>query len=64
MSFIEEVFEEIEEYGTAEIENVPSTEKGTSKDWIELEDRISLYVRENEVIMAESELNAALSALC
>ena len=44
--------------------DIPPEDKGTSKDWAILERKIALRVHENEIMMTQSELNAARSALC
>ena len=43
---------------------VPAELRPTAEDFGELERRIAMRVHENEVMMAESELLAARTALC
>ena len=44
--------------------SIQPEDRGTSNDWAVLERKIALRVHENEIMMTQSELNAARSALC
>jgi hypothetical protein len=65
MNFNEEIVKEFVELNLSGcVKNIPNEDKGTLKDWADLERKIELRVRENEIMMTQSELNAARSALC
>jgi hypothetical protein len=44
--------------------DIRQEDKGTPEDWAVLEKKIALRVHENEIMMTQSEMNAARSALC
>ena len=44
--------------------DIQQEDKGTLEDWAVLEKNIALRIHENEIMMTQSELNAARSALC
>ena len=64
MSFYKEIEREFKAAGIAGgIRPVPEELRPTREDYAELERRIAIRVRVNEVMMAESELLAARTAL-
>ena len=64
MNFYKEIEREFKEAGIlGGIYPVPEELKPTSEDYADLERRIGIRVHENEVMMAESELLAARTAL-
>ncbi len=65
MNFNEEIERELQDLNLGgKVVDIRPEDKGTSKDWAALERRIALRVHENEIMMTQSELNAARSALC
>lgn len=65
MDFNEEMEIEMRALGLGgRVVELDEKDKGTPLDWAMLERRIALRVHENEVMMTQSELNAARSALC
>ncbi|MCR5653858.1 MAG: hypothetical protein K6F88_08690 [Ruminococcus sp.] len=64
MTFNEEMEKELSEFTNAKRRIISDDERPTVEDWRCLEERIALYVRENESILSQSEINAARSALC
>ncbi|MCI6242098.1 MAG: hypothetical protein MR646_02145 [Agathobacter sp.] len=65
MNFNEEMDRELSDLNLGgKVVDIPPEDKGTSKDWAILERKIALRVHENEIMMTQSELNAARSALC
>lgn len=65
MNFNEEIERELQELNLGgKIVDIQPEDKGTRKDWAILERKIALRVHENEIMMTQSELNAARSALC
>ena len=64
MNFNKEMENELKEYGTVRLVKISDEDKASTADWENLERRISFYVSENEAILSQSDLNAALSALC
>ena len=65
MNFNEEIEMELQELNLGgHVVPIQSKDKGTSEDWAVLERKIALRVHENEIMMTQSELNAARSALC
>lgn len=65
MNFNEEMERELKELNLGgEVVLIQPEDRGTSNDWAVLERKIALRVHENEIMMTQSELNAARSALC
>ena len=65
MNFNEEMDRELSDLNLGgKVVDIPPEDKRTSKDWAILERKIALRVHENEIMMTQSELNAARSALC
>lgn len=65
MNFNEEMAIELQELNLGgKVVPIQSEDKGTPEDWAILERKIALRVHENEIMMTQSELNAARSALC
>lgn len=65
MNFNEEMERELKELGLGGgVVLIQPEDRGTSNDWAVLERKIALRVHENEIMMTQSELNAARSALC
>ena len=65
MNFNEEMDRELSDLNLGgKVVDIPPEDKGTSKDCAILERKIALRVHENEIMMTQSELNAARSALC
>lgn len=65
MNFNEEIEIELQELNLGgQVVPIQPEDKGTSEDWEILERKIALRVHENEIMMTQSELNAARSALC
>ena len=65
MNFNEEMERELRELNLGgRVVPIRPEDKGTSKDWAILERKIALRIHENEIMMTQSELNAARSALC
>lgn len=65
MNFNEEMERELKELGLGGgVVLIQPEDRGTSNDWAALERKIALRVHENEIMMTQSELNAARSALC
>ena len=65
MNFNEEIERELQELNLGgKVVDIQQADKGTPADWANLERRIALRVHENEIMMTQSELNAARSALC
>lgn len=65
MNFNEEMERELKELGLGGgVVLIQPEDRGTSNDWEVLERKIALRVHENEIMMTQSELNAARSALC
>lgn len=65
MNFNEEMERELKELNLGgRVVSIQPEDKGSSNDWAVLERKIALRVHENEIMMTQSELNAARSALC
>lgn len=65
MNFNEEMEIELKELNLGgQVVPIQPEDKGTLEDWAVLERKIALRVHENEIMMTQSELNAARSALC
>lgn len=65
MNFNEEIEIELKELNLGgQVVPIQPEDKGTLEDWAVLERKIALRVHENEIMMTQSELNAARSALC
>lgn len=65
MNFNEEIERELQELNLGgKVVPIQIEDRGTSNDWAVLERKIALRVHENEIMMTQSELNAARSALC
>ena len=65
MNFNEEMERELSDLNLGgKVLEIPTEDKGTPMDWATLERKIALRVHENEIMMTQSELNAARSALC
>lgn len=65
MNFNEEMERELKELNLGGgVVLIQPEDRGTSNDWAVLERKIALRVHENEIMMTQSELNAARSALC
>ena len=65
MNFNEEMEKELQELNLGgKVVQILPEDRGTPNDWAVLEKRIALRVHENEIMMTQSELNAARSALC
>ena len=65
MNFNKEMERELEELNLGgRVVSIQPEDRGTSNDWAVLERKIALRVHENEIMMTQSELNAARSALC
>lgn len=65
MNFNEEIEIELQELNLGgQVVPIQPEDKGTSEDWAILERKIALRVHENEIMMTQSELYAARSALC
>jgi uncharacterized protein YacL (UPF0231 family) len=65
MNFNEEIEGELRDLNLGgKVVAIRSEDRGTPKDWATLERKIALRVHENEIMMTQSELNAARSALC
>lgn len=65
MNFNEEIERELAGLNLGgKVVDIRQEDKGTLKDWAALERKIALRVHENEIMMTQSELNAARSALC
>lgn len=65
MNFNEEMERELKELNLGgRVVSIQPEDRGTSNDWAVLERKIALRVHENEIMMTQSELNAARSALC
>ena len=65
MNFNEEMEKELQELNLGgKVVDIRTEDKGTPDDWAALERKIALRVHENEIMMTQSELNAARSALC
>ena len=65
MNFNEEMERELSALNLGgKVVDIRPEDKGTSEDWAILERKIALRVHENEIMMTQSELNAARSALC
>ena len=64
MNFNEEIEIELRELNLGgKVVPIKQEDKGTPQDWANLESKIALRVHENEIMMTQSELNAARSAL-
>lgn len=65
MNFNEEMEIELQELNLGgQVVPIQPEDRGTSEDWAVLESKIALRVHENEIMMTQSELYAARSALC
>jgi hypothetical protein len=65
MNFNEEMERELRELNLGgQLESICTEDQGTPEEWAILEKKIALRVHENEIMMTQSELNAARSALC
>ena len=65
MNFNEEMQNELQELNLGgKVVSIRPEDQGTAEDWAVLEGKIALRVHENEIMMTQSELNAARSALC
>lgn len=65
MNFNEEIEKELRDLELGgKVVAIRPEDKGTPEDWAALERKIALRVHENEIMMTQSELNAARSALC
>lgn len=65
MNFNEEMERELKELNLGgRVVSLQPEDRGSSNDWAVLERKIALRVHENEIMMTQSELNAARSALC
>ena len=64
MNFNEEMERELQELNLGgRVVPIRPEDKGTLEDWAILERKIALRIHENEIMMTQSELNAARSAL-
>lgn len=65
MNFNEEMERELSDLKLGgKVVEIHQEDKGAPTDWAILERKIALRVYENEIMMTQSELNAARSALC
>ncbi len=64
MRFNSEIEIELRELGfKGKLVEIPEKDKGKPEDWMTLEKNITYRVRENEIMLTQSELIAAESAL-
>ena len=65
MNFNDEIAKEQEGLNLGgKVVDIQQEDQGTLEDWAVLEKNIALRIHENEIMMTQSELNAARSALC
>jgi hypothetical protein len=65
MNYNKEMASEFKKIGISfEVKKISNEKKGNYVDWNRLETKIACRTRENEIMLTQSELNAARSALC
>lgn len=65
MNYNKEMASEFKKIGIGfEVKKISNEKKGNYVDWNRLETKIACRTRENEIMLTQSELNAARSALC
>lgn len=62
MNYNEEIEKELKPLGLGgRLFEIPEEDRGTPKDWAELEQNVDLHARENEIMMEKSIINAKKS---
>lgn len=62
MNYNEEIEKELKPLGLGgRLFKIPEEDRGTPKDWAELEQNVDLHARENEIMMEKSIINAKKS---
>ncbi len=65
MNYNKEMASEFKKIGISfEVKKISNEKKGNYVDWNRLETKIACRTRDNEIMLTQSELNAARSALC